>query len=129
MSTPDDRRYTKEHEWVQLGDDGLAVVGITEYAQEQLGDIVYLDIEQPGTAVEADGVFGTIEAVKTVSELFSPLAGTIEEVNESLDASPESINQDPYGSGWMVKIRPDNAGDVEALMSAEEYRHMIGSDD
>ena len=127
MTFPDDLRYTKDHEWVRLGDDGLAAIGITDYAQGELGDIVFVELEGEGTEVEAEGSFGTVEAVKTVSELFAPVAGTIEAVNEALDGAPESVNADPYGDGWMVKIRPANAADVEALMSADEYTEMIGA--
>jgi glycine cleavage system H protein len=128
MQFPDDCRYTKEHEWVRLGDDGLAAVGVTDYAQQELGDIVFVELKEPGTAVAAEESFGTVEAVKTVSELFAPVAGTIEAVNDALDGAPETVNQDPYGDGWMVKIRPDDPADLDALMSAAEYRHLIGAD-
>jgi glycine cleavage system H protein len=128
MTFPDDLRYTKDHEWVRLDDDGLAVVGITDYAQGELGDIVFVEIEPEGTEVEAEGPFGTVEAVKTVSELFAPIAGTIEAVNGDLDGAPESVNSDPYGDGWMVKIRPADAADVDGLLSVDEYKTMIGAD-
>ena len=128
MTFPDDCRYTKEHEWVRLDDDGLAAIGVTDYAQGELGDIVFVELEEEGTKVEADAVFGTVEAVKTVSEMFAPIAGTIEAVNAALDGSPELVNSDPYGEGWMVKLRPSDAADVDGLMSAEEYKHMIGAD-
>ena len=128
MNFPDDCRYTKEHEWVRLDADGLATVGVTDYAQGELGDIVFVELQGAGTALEAEAPFGTVEAVKTVSELFAPVAGTIEAVNDALDGAPESVNADPYGAGWMVKIRPQNPADVEALMSPEEYRHLIGAD-
>ncbi len=127
MTFPDDLRYTKDHEWVRLDNDGLAAVGITDYAQGELGDIVFVEIEPVGTEVEAEGSFGTVEAVKTVSELFAPIAGTVEAINEALDAAPESVNSDPYGDGWMVKIRPQNAEDVDGLLSADEYKAMIGA--
>ena len=126
MTFPDDLRYTKDHEWVRL-EDGLAVIGITDYAQGELGDIVFVEIEPEGTEVEAEGPFGTVEAVKTVSELFAPIAGTIEAVNDALDGAPESVNGDPYGEGWMVKIRPADASAVEGLLSAAEYTEMIGA--
>ena len=129
MDFPADLRYTKDHEWVRLDDDGLAVVGITDYAQSELGDIVFIEVEPEGTAVEAEGPLGTVEAVKTVSELFSPIAGTIEAVNEALDGAPEAVNGDPYGEGWMAKIRPADAADVDALLSADEYKEMIGAGD
>ncbi len=128
MTFPNDCRYTKEHEWIRLGDDGLAAIGVTDYAQGELGDIVFIELEPEGTEVGPYDVFGTVEAVKTVSELFAPVAGTIEAVNEALEATPELVNSDPYGNGWMVKIRPANAADIEGLMSADEYKHMVGAD-
>ncbi|MEM1116573.1 MAG: glycine cleavage system protein GcvH [Bacteroidota bacterium] len=126
MTFPDDLRYTKDHEWVRI-DDGLAVIGITDYAQGELGDIVFVEIEPVGTEVDAEGEFGTVEAVKTVSSLFAPVAGTIEAINEDLDGAPEAVNADPYGDGWMVKIRPTDAAAVEGLLSAGEYQEMIGA--
>ncbi len=127
MQFPSDLRYTKDHEWVRL-EDGIAVIGVTDYAQGELGDIVFVEYEvDAGDDVEAEGSFGTVEAVKTVSELFAPVAGTVEAVNDGLDASPESVNGDPYGEGWMIKIRPTNAADVEALLSVDEYKEMIGA--
>ena len=127
MQFPDDLRYTKDHEWVRLDADGLATVGVTDYAQSELGDIVFVEIEPAGTEVEAEGSFGTVEAVKTVSELFAPVAGTVEAVNDALEDAPESVNADPYGDGWMVKIRVADAASVDALMSAGEYKEMIGA--
>ena len=127
MDFPSDLRYTKDHEWVRLDDDGLAVIGITDYAQGELGDIVFVELEAEGTEVDAEGALGTVEAVKTVSELFAPIAGTIEAINEDLDGAPESVNSDPYGDGWMVKVRPANADDVAGLLSADEYKEMIGA--
>ena len=128
MNFPSDCRYTKEHEWVRLDGDGLAAIGVTDYAQQELGDIVFVEIEPVGTALDAEAPFGNVEAVKTVSELFAPIAGVIEAVNDALDGAPERVNEDPYGDGWMVKIRPQNPDDVEALMTADEYKHMIGAD-
>ncbi|MDT0632028.1 glycine cleavage system protein GcvH [Rubrivirga sp. S365] len=128
MTFPDDCRYTKDHEWVRLEDDGLVTVGITDYAQSELGDIVFVEMEAEGTEVEAEGPFGTVEAVKTVSELFAPIAGTVESVNPDLDDAPESVNTDPYGAGWMVKLRPAQASDVDGLLSVDEYKEMIGAD-
>ena len=127
MNIPDDCRYTKDHEWVRLDADGLAAVGVTDYAQGELGDIVFVEIQPVGTEVEAEAPFGTVEAVKTVSELFAPVAGTVEAINDALDGAPETVNQDPYGEGWMVKIRPSNPADVEALLSADEYMESIGA--
>ena len=126
MTFPDDLRYTKDHEWVRLDGD-LATVGVTDYAQGELGDIVFVEIEPVGTEVEAEGSFGSVEAVKTVSELFAPVAGTIEAINEGLEDAPESVNSDPYGDGWMVKLRVADAASVDALMSVEEYKEMIGA--
>ncbi|MEM0961544.1 MAG: glycine cleavage system protein GcvH [Bacteroidota bacterium] len=128
MTFPADLRYTKDHEWVRLDDDGLAVIGITDYAQGELGDIVFVEFDAgEGDAVEAEAPFGTVEAVKTVSELFAPVAGTVEAINEDLDGAPETVNSDPYGDGWMVKIRPDDPASVQALLAAEEYKEMIGA--
>ncbi len=126
MNLPSDCRYTKDHEWVRLDADGLAAVGVTDYAQGELGDIVFVEIQPVGTVVAAEAPFGTVEAVKTVSELFAPIEGTVEAINDALDGAPETVNQDPYGAGWMVKLRPTNPADVEALMSADEYRASIG---
>lgn len=128
MTFPDDRRYTNDHEWIRLGDDGLATIGVTDYAQGELGDIVFVELEPEGTEVGPDEVFGTVEAVKTVSELFAPVAGTIEAINEALEDAPETVNSDPYGEGWMVKIRPANPDDIDALMTADEYKDMVGAD-
>ena len=106
----------------------MAVVGVTDYAQGELGDIVFVEYEvEAGDDLEAEGSFGTVEAVKTVSELFAPIAGTVEAVNDDLDGSPESVNGDPYGEGWMIKIRPTNAADVDGLLSADDYKEMIGA--
>ncbi|HIG75460.1 MAG TPA: glycine cleavage system protein GcvH [Bacteroidetes bacterium] len=128
MNIPSDCRYTKDHEWVRL-DDGLAVIGITDYAQGELGDIVFVEVDvDEGDEIGAEDPFGTVEAVKTVSELFAPLAGTMEAINEALEDAPETVNSDPYGEGWMIKIRPADEGDLDGLMSAEEYAHMIGAD-
>ncbi len=128
MDFPSDLRYTKDHEWVRLDGDGLAVIGITDYAQSELGDIVFVELEAEGTEVDAEGSLGTVEAVKTVSELFAPIAGTIEELNDALDGAPESVNADPYGDGWMVKVRPSDPSAIDGLLSADEYREMIGAE-
>lgn len=127
MTFPDDCRYTKEHEWVRLGDDGVATIGVTDYAQQELGDVVFVELED-GFEGEAGEVFGTIEAVKTVSDLFLPVAGTIIEVNPVLDGAPETVNSDPYGEGWMIKLEPRDAADIDGLMDADAYKRMVGAD-
>jgi glycine cleavage system H protein len=124
MNFPANLRYTKDHEWISL-QGNVATIGITEFAQGELGDIVYVDISTKGKALAAEEVFGTVEAVKTVSDLFLPVSGTIAEVNSALEAQPELVNSDPYGQGWMVKITVDNIADVEALMSAEAYTALV----
>jgi glycine cleavage system H protein len=124
MNFPANLRYTKDHEWISL-EGNVATIGITEFAQGELGDIVYVDISTKGKALAAEEVFGTVEAVKTVSDLFLPVSGTITEVNPALEAQPELVNSDPYGQGWMVKMTVDNVVDVEALMSAEAYTSLV----
>jgi glycine cleavage system H protein len=125
MNFPANLKYTKDHEWLQLNDDGTAVIGITDFAQSELGDIVYVEVNTVGQSLNAEAVFGTVEAVKTVSDLFLPVAGTILEVNGSLNDQPEKVNQDPYGEGWMVKIKVDNPGDVAQLMDAAAYESLV----
>ncbi|MFN5136230.1 MAG: glycine cleavage system protein GcvH [Chitinophagaceae bacterium] len=124
MNFPSNLRYTKDHEWIQL-DGNVATIGITDFAQRELGDIVYVDINTVGQSLEAEAVFGTVEAVKTVSDLFLPVAGTILEVNTSLNDKPEAVNNDPYGEGWMVKVTVNNSADVEALMDAAAYEASV----
>ncbi|MBX9783420.1 MAG: glycine cleavage system protein GcvH [Chitinophagaceae bacterium] len=124
MNFPDNLRYTKDHEWIKL-DGNIATIGITDFAQRELGDIVYVDINTVGQSLEAETVFGTVEAVKTVSDLFLPVAGTILEVNTALNDKPESVNNDPYGEGWMVKVTVNNPADVEALMDAAAYSASV----
>lgn len=124
MNFPENLRYTKDHEWVSL-DGNTATIGITDFAQRELGDIVYVDITSKGKAVAAEEVFGTVEAVKTVSDLFSPLAGTITETNPALDTQPELVNTDPYGQGWMVKMTVTDAADFEMLMDAVAYSATV----
>ena len=123
---PDDLRYTEEHEYVRKSGDGVAEVGITDYAQGELGDVVYVELPAVGTKLGKHDVFGTIEAVKAVSELFSPLAGEVVEINSRLDGEPALVNSDPYGSGWMIRLKPDDAGAVDALMDAAAYAKQIG---
>ena len=124
MNFPENLRYTKDHEWISL-EGNVATIGITDFAQRELGDIVYVDINTVGKALNAEEVFGTVEAVKTVSDLFLPVAGTISEVNSALNDSPESVNNDPYGAGWMVKVTVNNPADVDALMDAAAYAALV----
>jgi len=124
MSFPANLKYTKDHEWISL-DGNTATIGITDFAQRELGDIVYVDINSTGKALSAEDVFGTVEAVKTVSDLFLPSAGTITEVNPKLEANPELVNTDPYGEGWMVKMTVDNTDDIDKLMSAADYEKLV----
>ena len=125
MNFPANLKYTKDHEWIQLNDDGSAVIGITDFAQSELGDIVYVEVNTVGQSLEAEAVFGTVEAVKTVSDLFLPVAGTILEVNSGLNNAPEQVNQDPYGAGWMAKIQVSNPADVAQLMDAAAYEALV----
>ncbi|HCY90517.1 MAG TPA: glycine cleavage system protein GcvH [Chitinophagaceae bacterium] len=125
MNYPANLRYTKDHEWVLL-EGNTATVGITDFAQRELGDIVYVDISSKGKALNAEEVFGTVEAVKTVSDLFLPVAGTIAEVNPALEANPELVNSDPYGEGWMIKMTVSNPDDVASLMNADAYAAIVG---
>ena len=125
MNIPATLRFTKDHEWVKL-EGNIATIGITDFAQGELGDIVYVEIETVGKNLEAEAVFGTVEAVKTVSDLFLPVSGTIKEVNPALSANPELVNSDPYGEGWMIKMTVANPADVEALLDAEGYQTLIG---
>jgi glycine cleavage system H protein len=125
MNFPANLRYTKDHEWISL-EGNIATIGITDFAQRELGDIVYVEVETVGKHLESGAVFGTVEAVKTVSDLFLPVSGTITEVNPVLTGKPESVNNDPYGEGWMVKMTVDNPGDVEKLMDASAYEAVAG---
>ena len=126
MNFPSELKYTEDHEWILIEGD-TAKIGITDHAQNELGDIVYVDINTVGDALEKGEVFGSVEAVKTVSDLFIPVAGTVVEVNEELDGEPELVNTDPYGRGWMVKISLSNPGDESGLLSAEDYQKFIGA--
>lgn len=125
MEFPSELKYTEDHEWIRIEGD-TAFIGITDHAQKELGDIVYVDINTVGDSLEKGEVFGSVEAVKTVSDLFLPVAGTVTEVNDELDSEPELVNSDPYGRGWMVKLTLSNPGDVEGLLSAEDYKQFIG---
>ena len=124
MDFPNDVKYTKEHEWIRLEGD-VAYVGITDYAQEQLGDIVFVDIQTVGETLAADEVFGTIEVVKTISDLFLPVAGEVLEQNETLEEQPELVNKDPYDKGWLIKIKPAADADFDSLLDAEAYKALI----
>ena len=125
MSTPLNLKYTKDHEWVLI-ENGIATVGITNFAQSELGDIVYVEVDTVGEKFDAEEVFGSVEAVKTVSDLFLPLSGEIIEFNELLESEPEKVNDDPYGEGWMIKVQISDSSEIENLMSAEDYKTMVG---
>ena len=125
MNIPADLKYTKEHEWIKVDGD-VATVGITDFAQGELGDIVYVEIETEGETLSAEEVFGTVEAVKTVSDLFMPLSGEVTEFNQGLEADPEAVNRDPYGDGWMIKIKISDASEIDGLLSADAYKELIG---
>ncbi|MEK0421453.1 MAG: glycine cleavage system protein GcvH [Bacteroidetes bacterium] len=126
MNFPENLKYTKDHEWISVEGD-VATVGITDFAQSELGDIVFVDISTQGESLSQHDVFGTVEAVKTVSDLYMPISGEILEVNSGLDNAPESVNSDAYGSGWMVKVKLSNAAELDGLMSATDYKAMIGA--
>ena len=126
MNIPAELKYTKDHEWVLVEGD-TAKIGITDFAQKELGDIVYVEVDTLDQTLDKDEVFGTVEAVKTVSDLFLPLSGEIIEFNEALESDPESVNNDPYGTGWMVVVKISNPSEIEELMSSEEYKSLIGA--
>jgi glycine cleavage system H protein len=125
MNIPTNLKYTKDHEWVSIEGD-IATIGITDFAQSELGDIVYVEIETEGETIEAEEVFGSVEAVKTVSDLFMPISGEIIEFNSDLDANPELVNSNPYEGGWMIKVKISDTSEVESLMSAEDYKELVG---
>lgn len=124
MNFPENLRYTKDHEWISI-EGNVATVGVTDFAQHELGDIVYVDVDTAGKTLTAETVFGTIEAVKTVSDLFLPLSGTVSEINPLLEKEPEKVNTDPYGDGWIIKMKVDNPSDANQLMDSEAYRKMV----
>jgi glycine cleavage system H protein len=126
MDFPNNLRYTKDHEWIRLENDSVAVIGITDFAQKELGDIVYIEVETVGKTLDAEVVFGTVEAVKTVSDLYLPVSGTITEVNQALSSSPELVNTDPYGQGWMIKMKVKDPADVGRLLDAAAYSSVVG---
>jgi glycine cleavage system H protein len=125
MNIPSELKYTKDHEWIRIDGD-IATVGITDFAQGELGDIVYVEVETLDETLEKDEVFGTVEAVKTVSDLFLPLSGEIIELNELLEDEPEKVNTDPYGDGWMIKVKINDTSEIESLMSEADYKELIG---
>ena len=125
MNIPSELKYTKDHEWIKIADD-VATVGITDFAQGELGDIVYVEVETVNETLDREEVFGTVEAVKTVSDLFLPLSGEIIEFNEALEDGPEKVNSDPYGEGWMVKIKINDPSEIEDLLSADDYKELVG---
>ncbi len=125
MNIPQDLKYTKDHEWIKI-EGNTATIGITDFAQNELGDIVYVDISSVGQDVNQHDVFGTVEAVKTVSDLYMPVSGKVIEFNKSLESSPEKVNTDPYGEGWMVKVAISNEAEADGLLSAAEYKELIG---
>ncbi|WP_264519751.1 glycine cleavage system protein GcvH [Flavobacterium sp. N1994] len=126
MNIPSNLKYTKDHEWVLIDGD-VATVGITDFAQKELGDIVYVEVETLDQTLDKDEVFGTVEAVKTVSDLFLPLSGEIFEFNEDLESNPEDVNSDPYGKGWMIKLKIANASEINELLSSDAYKELIGA--
>lgn len=125
MNYPEDLRYTKEHEWIRMESDTVAVIGVTDYAQSELGDVVYVDIAELDEDLEANAVFGSVEAVKTVSDLYMPVAGTVIEANEALEDAPESVNEDPYGKGWMIKIEVSDPAALEELLDSAAYQATL----
>lgn len=126
MNIPSELKYTKDHEWVMIDGD-VATIGITDFAQGELGDIVYVEVETVDETLDAEEIFGTVEAVKTVSDLFLPMAGEIIEFNESLEDEPEKVNNDPYGDGWMIKVKCSDLSQLDNLLSAEDYKDLIGA--
>ena len=127
MSYPETYRYTKEHEWVHL-EDGIATIGITNHAQDELGDIVYVDLPKVGTATEKGKTFGSVESVKAVSDLYSPVTGEVTEINELLSTAPEKLNADPHGDAWLIRVKAGNASELDGLMSASEYETYIAAE-
>ena len=125
MNIPEELKYTKDHEWISI-DGEIATVGITDFAQRELGDIVYVEVETIGETLDADEVFGTVEAVKTVSDLFLPVSGEIIEFNEDLEGTPEDVNAEPYSKGWIIKVKVSNPGDLNHLLNSNQYRELIG---
>lgn len=125
MNFPEELKYTKDHEWVKIEGD-VATIGVTDFAQSELGDIVFIEVETIGETIEQEAIFGTIEAVKTVSDLFCPVTGEVIEFNDELEDSPEKVNDDPYEGGWIIKLKPSDMNQINELLSAEEYKSLIG---
>ncbi|MFN3917292.1 MAG: glycine cleavage system protein GcvH [Flavobacteriales bacterium] len=125
MNIPSELKYTKDHEWIRVEGE-TATVGVTDFAQSELGDIVYVEIETKGQQLAQEEVFGTVEAVKTVSDLFMPVSGEITEVNSALESAPEAVNTDPYGNGWMIQIKLSNLSEIDGLLSADQYKELVG---
>jgi glycine cleavage system H protein len=125
MNIPSELKYTKDHEWVKVEGD-TAIIGITDFAQGELGDIVYVEVEKEGDSLDKEATFGTVEAVKTVSDLFMPISGEVIEFNKALEANPESVNNDPYGKGWMIKVKIADSSEISGLLSADQYKALIG---
>lgn len=125
MNIPDELKYTKDHEWIKVEGD-MAIIGITDFAQGELGDIVYVEVETEGESLDQEEVFGTVEAVKTVSDLFMPVSGEVVEFNADLESNPEVVNNDPYGGGWMIKVKMSNTSELEDLLSSDEYKDLVG---
>jgi glycine cleavage system H protein len=125
MNIPEALKYTKDHEWIKI-EGNIATIGITDFAQGELGDIVYVDVSSVGQTIKQHDVFGTVEAVKTVSDLFMPVSGKVVEFNKALDAAPEKVNADPYGDGWMVKVELSNSAELDGLLSTAQYKELIG---
>ena len=127
MDFPAELSYTEDHEWIRIDDDGTAVIGITEFAQNELGDIIYIDINTVGQSLSKGDVFGAVEAVKTVSDLFLPIEGEVLELNPAIEKSPELLNSDPYGEGWIIRLKPTDATEKEGLLTADAYRELVGA--
>jgi glycine cleavage system H protein len=125
MNVPENLKYTKDHEWAKIEGD-VAIIGITDYAQGELGDVVFVELPEVGTTLNAGDTFGTIEAVKAVADLYAPLSGEVVEINPELESTPEKVNQDPYGEGWMIKVKLSNPAEADDLMDAEKYKELIG---
>lgn len=125
MNYPEDLRYTKDHEWIRDNGDGTATTGVTDFAQGELGDVVFIELKEEGTVLQQDDSFGTVEAVKTVSDLYAPVSGTITALNKELEEHPELVNEDPYGKGWMITMKLTDPGELDELMSASDYRKII----